>query len=353
MTAPDYQVGIVGCGVMGRAHARAYEALDETHVVAVAEPQAETRDDFTNDTGVEQSFENHRDMLAAVDLDIVSICTWPGTHASITIDAAEAGVNGIYCEKPMATSLGQTDAMIEAAERNGVVLTVGHQRRYDPVHVTARDVIADGAIGEPTFVRVANQDGLLNWGTHLIDLGRFLIDDPATEWIMGQFERTTDRHERGQPIEDRCMGIVCFETGIRMTIEIDLPKTAGEEPILQVYGSEGWLELELGTRVRITGSDGPVEYAPEDDRSPWVAFLADMLRAMEDDGYEHRCNPALARPTIEIAMGIYESSRRNRLVETPLRTTANPLERMIENDELTLAHPGKYDIRRPESITEE
>lgn len=352
MTAPDYQVGIVGCGVMGRAHARAYEALDQTRIVAVAEPHAETRDDFTNDTGVEQSFEDHHDMLAAVNLDIVSVCTWPGTHAGITVDAAGAGVDGIYCEKPMATSLGQIDAMIEAAERNGVVLTVGHQRRYDPVHVTARGVIAEGTIGEPTILRVAHQDGLLNWGTHLIDLGRFLLDDPPTEWIMGQFERTTDRYERGQPIEDRCMGIACFETGTRMTIEMDLPGAAGE-PTLQVYGSEGRLDLELGTRVTTTGPDGPAEYAPEIDRDPWAAFLADMLRAMEEDGYEHRCNPNLVRPTMEIAMGIYESGRENRLVETPLRTKANPLELMLENDELEIADPGKYDIRRPESITEE
>jgi predicted dehydrogenase len=347
MADSRYRVGIIGCGEMGRAHAREYQRHDQTSVVAAAEPDEATRDAFAEEFDVPETFEGYETMIAATDIDVVSVCTWHATHARMTVDAAERGVTGIFCEKPMCTSLGEAEAMIDAADRNDVVLTIGHQRRYDPVHEKARELIAKGAIGEPRVVSAGHRNGLLNWGTHLVDLTRFLLDDPDTEWVVGQFERETDRFERGIPIEDRCLGQVCFEGGTRLTIEMDLPEPDVGERRIRVYGTAGSLRLGLGSEVTVTNKGGTSTYAPEQEITSRFAYLEDMITAMKEDGYKHRCSAQQARHTIEILMSIYESVRTDGLVRMPLRTKANPLMVMRENGDLEPEYPGEYDIRIP------
>lgn len=347
MASPPYDVGIIGCGGMGEAHARAYRKHEETSVVAAVEPDEATRAAFADEYGVTETFADYEAMLEELALDVVSVCTWHATHARMTVDAAEQGVEGVFCEKPMCTSLGEADAMLEAAERNDVVLTVGHQRRYDPVHEKARELVADGVVGEPRAVTAGYRDGLLNWGTHLVDLSRFVLGDPDTEWVVGQFERETDRHERGVPIEDRCLGQVCFEGGTRLTVEMDLPEPDLGDSRIQVYGTAGSLELSLGSEVTVTNGDGTATYAPDRDASARFAYLDDMLTAMADREHEHRCSGRQARQTIEILLSVYESVRTNGLVQMPLRTRANPLQAMRENGELQPEYPGEYDIRIP------
>jgi len=343
-----YDVGIVGCGGMGRAHAAAYREVDATRVVAAAEPAPSTRSAFAEQHGLasERTYSDHEALLDAEDLDLVSICTWHSTHARIAVDACEAGVH-VFCEKPMCTNLGEAEDMLDAAERNDVRLTVGHQRRFDPVHERAVDLIAEGAIGEPRTVVAAKGSGLINWGTHMVDLTRFLLDDPDVEWAMGSVQRDTDRHERNVPIEDRCVGHACFADGTRLTYESDMPAPALEGPSLQVTGSDGVLEIDLGTSVSVTNADGVDEYAPEAERPSREQYVAAMLEWIEGERSDHRCSGARAYPTMEVLMSIYESARTNGVVRAPLETRANPLLEMIDAGDLTVEHPGAYDIRIP------
>ncbi|WP_459193230.1 Gfo/Idh/MocA family protein [Halosimplex sp. J119] len=347
MSTDPYRVGVIGCGGMGEAHARAFRKHGRTEVVAAAEPNEEARQAFATEYDVGETFETYETMLDAVDLDLVSVCTWHSTHARMTIDVAESGVDGVFCEKPMCTSLGEAEAMLDAADRNDTVLTVGHQRRYDPIHEKARELVADGEIGDPVTVAAGYRDGLLNWGTHFVDLTRYVLGDPTTEWVMGQFERETDRYERGVPIEDRCLGQICFESGTRFTLEMDLPEPGESGREIHVHGTEGSLTLTLGTEVAVRNGDGVSTYAPERETSSRYEYLDEMIELMDGEREDHRCSGWQARHTIEILMAIYESARTNGLVETPLQTRANPLEAMRENGELEPEHPGEYDIRIP------
>lgn len=349
MTRESYSIGIVGCGTMGRAHAHAYAQHDRTSIDAVSDLDRSARTALAEEYDVPDTYEDHAAMLAGNDLDVVSVCTLHSTHAKIVIDAAEAGVDGIFCEKPMATSLGETMDMQDAAERNGVKLTVGHQRRFDPVHETARDLVADGAIGTPRTVIGKQSSGLLNWGTHVIDMARYVLDDPDYEWILGQVERKTDRHERGIAIEDRCLGHVCFEDGTRLTYESDLPGPEIADPMIQVAGSGGTMDIDLGSSVSVTNSDGTTEYAPETERSKRTRYLEEFVEWLDGDRDDHRCSGERAGSVMEIMMAIYESARTQGVVESPLETRANPLHVMIEEGDLPVERPGAYDIRLPYS----
>lgn len=94
MVRDTYDVGIVRCGSTGRAHARAYRDHARTEVVAVAELTESAREEFLADFDVPSGYEMHIDMLSVEDLDMVSVCTLHSTHAEISIDAAEADVDG-------------------------------------------------------------------------------------------------------------------------------------------------------------------------------------------------------------------------------------------------------------------
>ncbi|MFB6135328.1 MAG: Gfo/Idh/MocA family protein [Halobacteriaceae archaeon] len=347
MTGDGYSVGVVGCGGMGRAHASAYREHDRTEVVAAADVSDETRAAFAEEFGVDRTYGDHAAMLAEADLDVVSVCTWHSTHAEIVVDAAEAGVAGVYCEKPMATSAGETADMLDAADRNGTKLTVGHQRRFDPVHETARDLIARGEIGEPRTVTGRQSGGLLNWGTHVIDMARFLLGDPGYEWVMGQVERRTDRHERALAIEDRCLGHVCFDDGTRLTYESDMPDPEVGDSTIQVSGTEGVLDVHLGSKVTVTNADGTTEHAPEAEAGNRARYLDAFVAWLDGDRDDHRCSGERAGGVMEVMMALYESARTRGVVEAPLETRANPLRVMIEEGDLPVEHPGAYDIRLP------
>lgn len=332
---------------MGRSHAIQYQRHDRTDVVAVADLDGDARSELADEFDVPGTYEDHTAMLADGGLDVVSICTWHSTHAEIAISAAEAGIDGIICEKPMATSLGESRDMLDAADRNDAKLAVSTQRRFDPVHETARDLIANGAIGTPRAVTAQKGGGLLNWGTHIVDITRYILGDPDYEWVMGQVERRTDRYERGLEVEDRCVGQICFEGGARMTYEGDMPGPDFDDVTIHFSGSDGVLELDLGSSITVVTESGTEEHTPSSDMSDRSAFLAAFVEWLDGDREDHRCSGPRAGVVVEVLMALYESARTGGVVEAPLHTRANPLKQMIETGDLPVEYPGRYDIRLP------
>ena len=93
-------------------------------------------------------YADYREMLDKESLDILTVATSDHLHAKIVIDGAESGVKGIFCEKPIATTLEDADAMIAACERNGVKMSVNHSRRWIPLYHKVRQVIRSGRYRE-------------------------------------------------------------------------------------------------------------------------------------------------------------------------------------------------------------
>jgi len=341
-----YRVGIIGCGGMGRSHAKAWSGKPQVELVAVADINEEAARRLAQEFSVPAVYTDYREMLEKEELDIVSIPTWQGVRAEITVAAAESGVKGILGEKPMAASLGEADDMIEACERNGVKLAIGHQRRFYPQNVEMRRLVAEGAIGQPLFVyhRAKPNAGLLNTGSHAIDEWRYILSDPETLWVIGQVSRTTDRWERRTRCEDLCMGLVCFEGGTRGIYEGDLPEPAVRMP--KVVGTEGKLDVGEGGVVLLhrDGEAGWREITPPPVETDQYQELIDWI---EGKVPEHRSSGRQARYTMEIMMAIYESLRIKNVVVMPLRTRESPLDMMVEDGILPVLKPGRYDIRTP------
>jgi predicted dehydrogenase len=338
-----YRVGIVGCGGMGGAHARAWSGKPRTRVAAVTDVNPAAAEKLAAAYGA-TAYTDYRAMFDRERLDIVSITTWQSVRAEVTVAAADAGVRGILGEKPMAASFGEAEDMLAACHRGGVRLAIGHQRRFDGQNVEARRLIAAGAIGQPAAMLRRDGEGLLNRGTHEFDEMRYVLGDPMPLWVVGQVGRRTDRWERRVRCEDCCAAIVCFEGGVRGTYESDLPEPGLRGDV--VYGSDGILKrgpegtlLLLNDRAAGWQTITP----PPVGTDQYQEFIDWLDGAVE----EHRSSGRQAAVTMAILMAIYESLRIRDVVRMPLATRENPLDLLVDDGTLPVQLPGRYDIRAP------
>ena len=180
---------VVGCGGIARFHLSPLSALDEFAVVAVADVQADRAEEAASAFGVERVYADYGEMLRREQPDVAVITTPSALHAPMTLEAAEAGVRGVYCEKPMAVNMREGRAMVRACREAGAALAVNHQRRLAAAFRRMRELIAEGAIGGLQLLRGYCAGDLLSDATHLVDLIRHLNGDGPVRWVFGQVHR--------------------------------------------------------------------------------------------------------------------------------------------------------------------
>ncbi|MEN6546298.1 MAG: Gfo/Idh/MocA family oxidoreductase [Armatimonadia bacterium] len=197
--AERIRLGLIGCGGIAQSHLKAIAQLPEFELVAVCDVDITRAQVAAREYGVPQAFDDCHDTLKA-GVDAVDICLPHHLHRMAATAAAEAGVH-VLCEKPMATSLEDADAMIAAAEAAGTVLMIGQVLRFRPANLKARELIASGAIGEVKQVirrrysicteyprapwsadpKKAGGWTLYGFGSHEADTILFLTGSEATE----------------------------------------------------------------------------------------------------------------------------------------------------------------------------
>ena len=338
----NYTAAIIGLGSISRYHVTGYQGVDGVDIIAGADPSPLAREDFEKNVGVASLYEDANEMLSKEHPDIVSVCTWHGLHAQGVIDCAEAGVKGIICEKPMCVGLADSERMMDACSEHGTKLIIGHQRRHSAGWERARQLVAEGAIGEIISAESRVGDGLLNCGTHAIDAIRYALGDPDTEWVFGAVERRTDRYERNVPIEDACMCLIQFAVGPQALIQVDLGPNPGGWFTLR--GREGTMQVSEGLIELVNAGSGGLSKVETSHPDCHVSQLEELIAWIEG-GPPHRSEARHGQAAVEIMMALYESARRNEVIRMPLSETGFPLEAMIQDGLLPVKEPGAYDIR--------
>jgi predicted dehydrogenase len=328
-----YRVGIVGCGGIGSIHAAAYLSIEGVELVACSDVNAANLNAFSGKYGVARKYSDYREMLESGGLDIVSVCTWPKTHCAVTVEAAKSGIRAIMCEKPLAVNLDEADRMIDICRKHGVNLAVGHEHRFDPQSVKAREMIEAGVIGNPKLLWGHCSLDLMNNGTHVIDLVNYLNMDAGAIWVMGQIDRRGKRFGAANHpdmfVEDMAIGHIKYDNGAEATIE--LGEFAPQDYNFLVIGGKGQIEVNAPEGpLKIVGENG-TQYPELWRANPFNLEMSELIKAIEE-GREHPSSGSRARATLEIIMAIFESSRRRALVELPLGVKENPLEEMIKQN---------------------
>ncbi len=147
------RIAIIGTGHRAWAHSQVLKALPEFEVVAIADPTPQNLDHAASLIGGKTAtYSDYRKMLAErSDLDGVIVITPNFLHAEVTVAALSHGIN-VLSEKPMATSVDYANKMIAAAEKNGKILQIGQQNRFNPLYVKMNELVRSGEIGEVKFV---------------------------------------------------------------------------------------------------------------------------------------------------------------------------------------------------------
>lgn len=149
MTAKEaLKVGIVGCGeVTQRWHIPSLLKIRNVEIAAVCDTNEELVKGIAKKFNISGYHADFSEMLEKEELNMVDICTSPGSHAALSIQAMEAGCH-VLVEKPMTLSLKQADEMVSASKRNQVKLCVVHNELLLPVVLKARSMVSQGVIGE-------------------------------------------------------------------------------------------------------------------------------------------------------------------------------------------------------------
>jgi len=145
------RIAVVGTGFGARIHVPGLRASGRFDVVALVGRDAERTRATAARLGVPAACASLEDALAATDLDAVAIATPPATHAPLAITAARAGKH-VLCEKPMAGSVAEAQAMCEAVHAARVVGMVDFEFRFHPARATLRRMVARGDLGTPRLL---------------------------------------------------------------------------------------------------------------------------------------------------------------------------------------------------------
>ena len=241
--------GLIGAGAIGKIRADALAKSPACRLVAVADlDEARARAAAPG----ARYFADANELIAVPDVDAIIISTPPPLHEPLAVAAASASKH-VLVEKPMAATPEACERMIAAAKTAGTLLTVGYNHRYFEALKLVRDVVASGEIGGLSHVRaytghaglaefkaewmydkkVMGGGALMDNGTHLIDLVRYIIGDPTE--IFGF--ATNKVWKLG--VEDEGIALLRTAEGTTASIEASWHEWRGYRFHIEAYGDRG------------------------------------------------------------------------------------------------------------------
>ncbi|MGG0737730.1 Gfo/Idh/MocA family protein [Niallia taxi] len=257
------KIGVIGCGSIAQhRHLQEYSWNKAVEIVAVCDINEERALEIGKEYSA-KAYTDYKELLADKDIDAVSVCTPNYLHAPISIDALNAGKH-VLCEKPMATSSEEAAQMIEAAEKNGKKLMIGHNQRFVKSHQKARELIKSGEVGKIYSFRSAfghggpeqwSVDGKESWffqkekafigamgdlGVHKTDLLRYVLGEEFVE--VGAFVETNAKDFAD--VDDNAVCVLKTESGVIGTLAASWAYTSKEDNSTVIYGEKAILRLE-------------------------------------------------------------------------------------------------------------
>ncbi len=338
------RVALVGCGRISGSHVAAIDKIDALELVAVADVEADRARALGDERGI-PTFRTVEDLLAGVACDVVAVCTPSGLHPAHGIAAARAGKH-VVTEKPMAISLADADALVQACDAAGVHLFVVKQNRLNPPVQLLRRAIEKGRFGR---IYVANTtvrwtrpqeyydaapwrgtwefDGgaIMNQASHYVDL---------MQWLVGPVESVvakTATLARRIETEDTGIAVLRFRSGALGVIEVTvLTYPRNYEGSITILGEKGAVKIG-GTAVNRVEHWQFAEYDDDDKLIEAANTSPPSVYGFGHEGYYRNVLKVLrgeaspdtdgraGRKSLELILGIYESAKSGAEVPLPLR----------------------------------
>lgn len=327
------RVGVVGCKGIGIQHATGAAALESTEVAAGCDLVQDARAAFHAHWKERfprlQMYGDHRKMLAEAELDVVTVATSDHRHADIVVDAAEAGVRGVFCEKPLATTIQDADRMLQACRANGTVLAVDHTRRWQPLWRHAHELVWErGEIGAVQYV-IGTLNGpramLFRNGTHLVDAMLWFAGS-APDWAFAHLEDGYENYAEyagdgghDPKTEPSASGYVHFENGVRGFYAGGTKRGSDPKFRIEVVGSGGYLLLNDRRAEMVKSGESSVLEPPAPSGTTGIQAGVQELISVVRNGGEPSSTGEDGAAVVETICGFLESQRLgNARVSLPL-----------------------------------
>lgn len=345
-------VGIIGVGQIGKKHLDTYKTIPDVEVIAIAGRDPERTEQVSRDYQIPYWTTDYHELLAREDIDAVDICLHNNLHLPVTTAALKASKH-VFCEKPMAGSYKDAEAMWQAAVQFDRKLSIQLWDLFMPETRAAREVIQSGLLGRPYYAcsagfRRRNRPYVDGYGTRefvdkskagggaLFDMGvyhianiLYLLDNPGMLRVSGRTYQETpiDPHrlaESHYDVEEFAVGLVQLEANITLNIveawavHLDtfggsyINGSAGGVRIkpFGVYHTLGDLDLDatasLDTFLERQRSLRGIGNAYDGPQEHWIAALLGRVPLIP--------SAEIALNTMLISEGIYLSEKRSREV---------------------------------------
>ena len=299
--ASDIKVGVIGYGgafKMGQVHLNEMieAGMTPTAVAEINPKQLKAaKQDFP---GIE-TYASVSDMLKKSGVDLVTIITPHNTHAKLSLQCLRAGKH-VVCEKPMAVTTAECDAMIAVAKKNKLILSTYHNRHWDGCIIRALKKIHQGAIGEVSRIEAHMGDyakpqnwwrssrsisgGILyDWGVHLLEYSLQIIDADIVE--VSGFVKTgfwaSKTAWKDDTNEDEAFAVVRFSSGAWATLCITNIDSNPKRGQLEITGTKGTYIFDYNTweMIQHKGSETVITKGAHPENEWWRYYknIADHL----------------------------------------------------------------------------
>ncbi|MEH7177032.1 Gfo/Idh/MocA family protein [Neobacillus vireti] len=340
-------VAIIGAGAISPAHVKGYlEFSDKCRIVAISDIYQEKADKLVYEYNLEAiTVKDYKELLNRRDIDLISVCTPPYTHAQIAIDFLNAGKH-VLVEKPMASSLEECDAMNAAAQGSGKTLSVVAQNRFLNPMMKLKNILEQDLIGPIVHVQVDSywwrghcyydlwwrgtweKEGggpTLNHAVHHIDIFQWMNGMPSE--ITAVMSNTS--HDNAE-VEDISIAIGRYNSGCLAQITSSVVHH-GQEQQLIFQGKNARISSPWKLKASKSKENGfPVEdtQLEEEIQSAYDALpdipyeghpgqIHNVLTAI-DTNSEVLIDGNEGRKTLELITAIYESASFGKTVKLPL-----------------------------------
>ena len=347
------------------SHMGSYMDVPEVQVVGAADTYAEQREAFGQRWGMSEDllYESYQEMLERSQPDIVSVCTSVLPRAKITLDivrmvkAGRTSVRCIWVEKPIAVSLEDADAMVEACREAGIIMIVNAMRASDVYYRRARSLIDEGVLGKMLQVTGHGSGPLSHMGVHW--LGAMCVLAGGSErvsWLVGEVEEDQKGAGDGDLPGN---AYLAFENGARgfcrmmhsgaSTWTID---AIGEKGTIHIRNGNNGYEFELWRMEELVDGARPTparHIFPRPQRI-WSAGVGQVKDALEclETGKTPNCSGDMGRHLLELAIAIRESHRRGNVrVDLPLADRSLGITSASEKPPAAIVNPNR---RKPTHI---
>ncbi len=254
-------IGIIGSQFAAGLHAESYKRFPVVKMQAVA--ALDNLEEFSKEYNISNTYKDYNEMFEKENLDLLSVCVPNFLHKKIVIAAAEAGIKNIICEKPIATSIPDAQAMIDACDKNNVRLMYAEDWLFAPALVRAKEIIEEGGIGKLLYIKAKESHQgshsiyaqkkeycgggtMIHLGIHPVAFVSFLSGSDIKE-VMGMATAGGDTNLKHHDYtgEDWAAALVTMENGVKAFVEANYITHGGMDDKVEIYGTDGNIHIDL------------------------------------------------------------------------------------------------------------